>query len=107
MHLTKLTLLASIASVAFSNCVRDANDCPPSTHAEYEPEICLDIGYPPQYHLLCVSGVNARQGSFAHRLPRGPSRQAPLRESMCGESGASCSDPYDCCNKICDMYNNN
>ncbi|KAG0249747.1 hypothetical protein DFQ27_009811, partial [Actinomortierella ambigua] len=62
---------------AFSNCVRNANDCPLGTHAENKPEICMDIGYPPQYHLLCIRG----QGSFAHRLPRGPSRQASLRES--------------------------
>ncbi|KAF9079063.1 hypothetical protein BGX23_005192, partial [Mortierella sp. AD031] len=89
MHnLFKLTLLAALATVAFSNCVRNANDCPPGTHAEYEPEICRDIGFPPNYPLLCVGGQvqgqdGARQESLDRWFPRGSGRRPrPLRESM-------------------------
>ncbi|KAF9109605.1 hypothetical protein BGX30_008313 [Mortierella sp. GBA39] len=68
MHLIKLTLLASLASVAFSNCVLRAGDCPPGTHAENEPDICRDIGYPPNYHLLCVGGDPAPLAPVASRV---------------------------------------
>ncbi|KAK5809261.1 hypothetical protein F5H01DRAFT_348846 [Linnemannia elongata] len=103
MHLIKLTLLASLASVAFSHCVRNASDCPPGTQAENEPEICRDLGYPPQYHLLCVSGVNARQGSLDRWFPRGSSRQASLRKSMCGIRDDPCDSVFDCCSSNCDF----
>ncbi|KAG0335452.1 hypothetical protein BG005_004587, partial [Podila minutissima] len=71
MHLIKLTLLASLASVGFSQCVRNPNDCPSGTHAENEPEICRDMGYPPHYHLLCVGGANTRLESLDRWFPRG------------------------------------
>ncbi|KAF9100782.1 hypothetical protein BGX27_000258 [Mortierella sp. AM989] len=71
----------SLASVAFTDCVRDAKDCPPGTHAKIEPFLCRELGFPPPYHLLCVGDdVNARQGSLDRWFPRGSSRQVPLRE---------------------------
>ncbi|KAG9063602.1 hypothetical protein KI688_004487 [Linnemannia hyalina] len=68
MHLIKLTILASLATVAFSHCVLNVNDCPAGTHAENEPEICRDMGYPPQYHLLCVGGDPAPLARVASRV---------------------------------------
>jgi len=95
MHLIKITLLASLASVALGQCVRSAGDCPSGTHAENVPEICRDLGYPPAYHLLCVRGnVEARLGSPNRWFPRGSSRQAPLREFMSAFPGEDCDYPY-------------
>ncbi|KAG0068626.1 hypothetical protein BGZ89_004376 [Linnemannia elongata] len=103
MHLIKITLLASLASIALGNCVRFADQCPAGTHAENEPEICRDLGYPPQYHLICVQGVKARQGSLDRWFPRGSSRQTPLHESMCGERGDPCDNFTDCCRSNCNF----
>ncbi|KAK3809997.1 MAG: hypothetical protein J3Q66DRAFT_351825 [Benniella sp.] len=44
-------------------CVRGCGDCPSGTHCENEPDICRDIGYPPNYHLLCVGGGMGRRCS--------------------------------------------
>ncbi|KAF8947204.1 hypothetical protein BGZ52_008108, partial [Haplosporangium bisporale] len=66
---------------AFSNCVRNADECPPGTQVENEPKICRDLGYPLQYHLLCVRGVKTSQGSLDRWFTRGSSRQTSLRES--------------------------
>ncbi|KAG0237532.1 hypothetical protein BGW42_000742, partial [Actinomortierella wolfii] len=90
MYLIKLTPLASVASVAFSQCVRYPYDCPDGTRAEVEPEICRDMGYPPQYYVLCVEDDHVRDRSFDRWSSRGPRRQRPLRESMCIPSGGLC-----------------
>ena len=103
MHLKKLTLLVSLASAAFGLCVRNPGDCPSGTHAENEPMICRDEGYPPHYHLLCVGGDYARQECLDRWLPRGSSRQASLRKSMCGLRGDPCDISFDCCQGNCDF----
>ncbi|KAG0222292.1 hypothetical protein BGW42_006737, partial [Actinomortierella wolfii] len=81
MHLIKFTNLASLASVAFSQCVRKAKDCPPGTHAEYEPEFCTNIGYP-QYQLVCTWNDDYRKVSLGRQSSRDSSRQRPLRKAV-------------------------
>ncbi|KAF9380032.1 hypothetical protein CPB97_008615 [Podila verticillata] len=78
MHLIKLTLLASLASVAFASvdkCVLYPEECPPGTHAEDEPQTCMDEGYPPDFHLICVRGDDTRLGSLKRWWPQGSSRR--------------------------------
>ncbi|KAF9969177.1 hypothetical protein BGZ73_008591, partial [Actinomortierella ambigua] len=42
------------SSLSAGLCVRYNERCPVGHHPENEPMICRDMGFPPEYHELCV-----------------------------------------------------
>ncbi|KAF9969813.1 hypothetical protein BGZ73_007675 [Actinomortierella ambigua] len=49
------------SSLSAGLCVRRGEQCPREHHPENEPEICRGLGFPAEYHELCVPYPGAHE----------------------------------------------